>query len=364
MKFKVLSLLFICYFFHAQTNKQIDIAYRMFESRCKSITLKSIPKPMWVDKETYIKNAKFYSVYQVFYDKSNNKEEWRVDKNKFFVIYNDEITEVLNTGVYTPFNGNGNKFINRLQELNISGVKDVKIGYFEDEFHPPYITYPNFFIYENEQYTDKDKTYNNIKEIIYNRYLSFEDYNHRIAIDFKRKNLKSEEITKGIKSYYYLYENYCPKDTTLVLNKFVENIHLATGGLSKKQDKKIKQELKKQFILNKKSDNNIEATTTKETQKDNIYLIYNVDLSKYILKILNPEQIIKYSEYMDIHFPKYIQRRFGRNIYGGYILFNANIVTDIIEENDNNAPSFSEFIKQQINNCGCKIENKGTQIKL
>ncbi|WP_449397612.1 hypothetical protein [Chryseobacterium wanjuense] len=242
-------LFFICYLFHAQTNKQIDIAYRMFESRCNSTTLKGLSKPLWVNKETYIKDAKFYPVYQVFYNNQNNKQEWKIDEDKFFVLYHGEISEIINTVVYIPFKGNGNKFIDRLLELNTNNTTDTKIGYFEDEFHPPYNTFPNFFIYGKDQYTDKDKTYNNITEIINNRYSSFENYNSKIEMDIKRKSLKPDQIINGIKSYYKLYENYCSKDTALIINKFIENINLATGGLSKKQNKKLKEEIKNNLYL-------------------------------------------------------------------------------------------------------------------
>ncbi|WP_449397613.1 hypothetical protein [Chryseobacterium wanjuense] len=78
---------------------------------------------------------------------------------------------------------------------------------------------------------------------------------------------------------------------------------------------------------------------------------------------MSQEQSTKYNDYMDVHFPPYIQKKYGRSIYGGYILFNNNIVTNIIEKNEKNAPSFTEFIKQQLKNCGCKIETKGFQIK-
>lgn len=341
----------------AQTNNQKERAYFHFESQSKTTTSPTFVKPKLVDKETYIKNAKFYPIYQIFYSIKNNTQEWKIDPNKFLVIYNDDISYFINVSIiynqnkqYDKIFGE-NKFLNRLIELYKTS-SDFKIGYLTEEFYPPFNTNPNLLIVENSQLTDKEHTHNDLKSTILAHYSSLENYQEKKEKEINRKKLSSKEITQAIKSYFRPFEYYCSKDTALVFNKFIEHINIGTKGLSKKQKKQIRKEVTNKF-LNVKP---ILDSNVKRTIGD--FSIYNVDFSSFFKEVLSKEQLANYNEYMDIYFPKYINEQYGRSIYGETILYNARFIKGIYDNKNSELPYFKQFIDNLLIDCGCKIEKK------
>lgn len=355
-----LSYLFIFFFaiIGAQTNQQKDRAYLNFESQSRSIS-PIMAKPKWVDKETYLKEAKFYPIYQIFYNTKNKTQEWKLDPDKFLVVYLDEITYytnvsniLSNSNRYNQFFGE-NKFLNRLIELYKTS-SDFKIGYLTEEFDPPFIiSTKNLIIFESNQLTDKEHTYDDLKSTILSHYSSLENYQEKKEKDIARKKISSKEITQAIKSYFRLFEYYCSKDTTLVFAKFIEHINTGTKGLSKKQKKQINKELFNKFTKT------VKPVIDPNVKRDiGDFSIYNQDFSSFFKQILSPKQLANYNEYMDIYFPKYINEQYGRTIYGETILYNAKLVKGIYDDQTSKLPYFKQFIDNRLIDCGCKIEKK------
>lgn len=348
---------------YAQTDQQKDRAYKNFESKCRSTTLKGLPKPQWVDKETYLKEAKFYPVYFIDYNPQINKQDWNIDPDKFLVVYKDNLSSYIDLGISEYSNVSNlygqNKFANRLLELYKTSSNDFKIGYLTDLYYPSTGTLPNLLLSENNKFTDKEHLHQSINEVISSHYSSIAKYEAEKKSDNLRKNLSADEIIKGIKAYFRSYEYYCPKDTSLVLNKFIENLEIGTGGLTKKQKVLLLDGLNSE--IGKKS-----AITTQNTQKDlGDFSVYNVNYSDLANKILKPQQIKNYEQYMDIHFPKYLHKQYGRYIFGEINLIHSKIVKGFGNNKETEKlPYFNEFVLKQYRDCGCNIENKGIQIKI
>jgi len=347
--------LFFCALLDAQTNLQKERAYLHFESQSKSKS-PLLSKPKWVDKETYLKEASFYPIYQIFYNIKNNTQEWKIDPDMYLVVYNDDISYFFNPSrvssnskQYEKFFGQ-NKFVNRLTELYKTSF-DFKIGYLTEEFYPPFNTNPNLLIVENNQLTDKEHTHKDLNSTVLSHYSSLENYQEKKEKDIIRKNLTHEEVTQAIKSYFRSIEYYCSKDTTLVFTKFIEHINIGTKGLSKKQKNQIRKEISNKFSSVKP----ILHPNVKRDAGD--FSIYNVDFSPFFKEVLNKKQLANYNEYMDIHFPKYFNEQYGRNIYGETILYNARLVKGLYDHNSQ-LPNFKQFIDNQLTDCGCKIEKK------
>lgn len=357
-----LFILIYCTCF-SQTALQKDRAYKHFESRCRSITLKGIPKPQWVDKETYMRSATFYPVYIIDYNFKTKTQEWHIDSNKFLVIYNDNLTYFIDSGIsdfnksFSKFNVE-NKFATHLLELNnISNI--IKVGYLTEEYYPTNGAFPNLLISEDTQFTDKEHKHLSIKDVIQTHYPSVEIYQKKKENDIIRKKLQPQEIIKGIRAYFHLFEYYCPKDTALVFNKFIEHFDIGTGGLSKKQKEIIREKLYSSF--------NAQTEKQESTLKNNSgdFSIYNMDFSEFMNNLLKHQQRLNYQQYIDIHFPKYAHEQYGRYSYGEFILIDSKIVKGLYADKKIELlPYFKEFIKQQLIDCGCNIENKGFQIKI
>lgn len=358
MKLHFFTFLLLSCLIYAQNDQQKDRAYKNFESKCRSTTLKGIPKPQWVDKETYLKEAKFYPIYQIFYNAKNKTQEWKIDPDKFLVVYLDDITYYINVSTifsngkrYDKFFGE-NKFLNRLIEL-YKVSSDFKIGYLTEEFDPPFIiSTKNLIIFESNQLTDKEHTHNDLKSTILTHYSSLENYQEKKEKDIIRKNLSPREVTQAIKSYFRPIEYYCSKDTTLVFTKFIEHINIGTKGLSKKQKNQIRKEISNKF-------SSVKPIIDPNVKRDvGDFSIYNVDFSSFFKQILSPKQLANYNEYMDIHFPKYFNEQYGRNIYGETILYNAKLIKGIYDDKNSELPYFKQFMDNQLIDCGCKIEKK------
>ena len=180
-----------------------------------------------------------------------------------------------------------------------------------------------------------------------------QNYQEKKEKEINRKKLSSKEITQAIKSYFRPFEYYCSKDTLLVFAKFIEHLNAGTKGLTKKQKKQINKELFNRF-----------TKTVKPVIEPNVkrdigdFSIYNVDFSSFFNEVLSKEQLANYNEYMDIHFPKYFNEQYGRNIYGETILYNAKLVKGIYDDKNSQVPYFKQFIDNQLIDCGCKIEKK------
>ena len=350
--------LFFYSLLYSQTSLQKERAYLHFESQSKTTTSPTFVKQKLVDKETYLKHAKFYPIYQIFYNIKKNTQEWKIDPDKFLVVYNDDISYFINVSIvynqnkqYDKIFGE-NKLLNRLIEL-YKKSSDFKIGYLTEEFYPPFNTNPNLLIVENSQLTDKEHSHIDLKSTILTHYSSLENYQEKKEKEINRKKLSSKEITQAIKSYFRPFEYYCSKDTLLVFAKFIEHLNAGTKGLTKKQKKQINKELFNRF-----------TKTVKPVIEPNVkrdigdFSIYNVDFSSFFNEVLSKEQLANYNEYMDIHFPKYFNEQYGRNIYGETILYNAKLVKGIYDDKNSQVPYFKQFIDNQLIDCGCKIEKK------
>lgn len=363
MKLHFFIFVLICSFLSSQTIQQKDRAYKNFESKCRSTTLKGIPKPQWVDKESYLKLAVFYPIYRIDYNPNTKKQEWNIDNDKFLVIYGDYLTYFIDSGIsdynksYSQLNVQ-NKFASLLLELDKKKSGVFKIGYLTDEYYPATGTFPNLILEENLKFTDKEHTHFSIEDVISTHYSSMEKYLTKKEEDILRKNLPSLEIIRGIKAYFHSFEYYCPKDTSLVLDKYIEHFDIGTGGLNQKQKRIILEKLSTSFSENMK----INDSNAKRDISD--FSIYNVDFSDFMKKNLKPKQLSNYEEYMNVHFPKFVHERYGRYIYGELALINSKVVRGFdVDSETQSLPYFNEFIKQQLIDCGCQVESRGFQIK-
>lgn len=348
---------------YAQTDQQKDRAYKNFESKCNSTILKGLSKPQWVDKETYLAEAKFYPVYFIDYNSQTNKQDWKIDPDKFLVVYKDNLSSYIDLGISEYSNVSNmygqNKFANRLLELYKTPFIDFKIGYLTDLYYPSIGTLPNLLLSESNKFIDKEHLHQSINDVISSHYSSITQYEAEKQSNNLRRNLSADKIIQGIKAYFRSYEYYCPKDTSLVLSKFIENLEIGTGGITEKQKTLILDKLNSE--IRKKA-----AIKSQNTQMDlGDFSIYNVNYYVIANKILKPQQISNYGQYMDIHFPRYLHKQYGRYIYGEINLIHSKIVKGF----DNNKeteklPYFKEFVLKQYKDCGCNIENKAIQIKI
>ncbi|MCJ8153286.1 hypothetical protein MKJ01_05865 [Chryseobacterium sp. SSA4.19] len=358
MKRYFFFLIFLYSLSYSQTVQQKNKAYKNFESKCRATTLKGIPKPEWVDKETYFKSAVFYPVHIVDYNPKTNKTAWIIDTNKFLVIYNDNLTYFIDSVIsdyhksFDHYNVQ-NKFASLLLTMNNTSG-NLKVGYLTDEYYPATGAFPNLLLIEDTKLTDKDHIHSNIEDVISSHYASQEDFLLQKEISVLRRNLQSSQIIKGIRSYFRSFEYYCPKDTALVINKFIENIDIGSNGLTKIQKELILKEISKKIDIRK----NEESTGKKDFGN---FSLYNIDFSDFMRKTLNSQQLSSYEEYMNIHFPEYVHKQYGRYLYGDLKLIDSKQVRDT-DDTALSLPYFNEFVKQQLTDCGCGVESKGFRL--
>lgn len=309
----------ITVFLFAQTELQKQMMYEYINRDSKVQSLIAKIKPI-TNKEMLFENAK---VLPVFHVELNDENHLRLiqNKNSYLVLFDNRVYVFFNDESYMLFE-------NRLEVKNIYELirskKEFSVAYFTNynylgETFNILLTDNTFsFLLVN------DKKYANISDYIEDNYGSFEKYKEHDIIEKKRDQLTLKDIAKAYKVNYLWYEKRCPKDTTLIINKFIEQIKTATSGFTTGQQIKLQRRIKdklnpSEYIYNKfykmydkdlKLKSSFTDKTDNESTSKNIVFkgkydisIYNVNITQDLLELLTNKQFQEYKNYLDLFFP-------------------------------------------------------------
>ncbi|MFH6987871.1 hypothetical protein ACHRVW_09010 [Flavobacterium collinsii] len=270
--------------------------------------------------KTFFEKAKVFPVYHIELS-SEVKPVLVQNKDSYLVIYVNRFYVFFNDDNYMLFENRPE--IKRIKEL-IENKKEFMIAYFTSFNYLGEVF--NILITDNKFsfVLERDEKYLGILEYIDYKYGSFEKYKEKFSIEKKRNELTLADLNKAYKVNYSWYERRCPKDTTLILKKYINQIKLATSGLSKEQEIKLTDriksklhpteyfnskyykihgtdlELKSSLNQNKKGYMN---HTDMLLRGDYNFYVYGIDVTQDLLEILTDKQFLDYKNYNDLFFP-------------------------------------------------------------
>lgn len=309
----------VAVFCFSQTEEQKQMMYEQInmDSSGKGIMQKIEPIK---DKEALFENSKVFPVYHVELD-NNDKPILIQNKDSYLVFYIGRLYVFFNNDKYMLFENRPE--IKNITEL-IENKKEFSIVYFTNytylgEIFNILITDKTFsFVLE------KDKKYSSLQDYIDFKYGSFEKYKENDIIEKKRNNLTLKDLNEARYVRYFWYEKRCPKDTTLILKKLIDQIKAATSGFSKSQEVKLIGRIRDklnptEYFYNKFSkmydtDSKLKASLTKNKKEEvtektmlfkgnyNFY-IYEINIVQDLLEILTDKQFQDYKNYIDLFFP-------------------------------------------------------------
>lgn len=329
------------------------------------------------NKEILFKNATVFPVYRIEFVK-NKKLTLVQNKNYFFVLYVGRLYVFLNNKSYRLFENS--PIIKKILNLSDSKKKFV-LSYLTDNFSytgkflNPIITDNNLsFVFNNE------KEFLNIYEYIDFKYGSFEKYQEKSKLDSLRDHLNANIVLQSIKNNYKSYQYNCPKDTTLVIKKFIDWVNQATGGITKSQEFRLIEQIRikinpVKYLFDKGNNSKIKDSTFNSQFK--IALKENEDLNKKIIKfngnydlfiyganitndlldVLTNKQFINYKNFTDALYP----------ICDANNVFNSEryyYYKDVLEKEsffkstnpNDKSKEFNEYQKKILTECGCPFD--------
>lgn len=312
----------VAVFCFSQTEEQKQMIYDRINMDSSGKGLKNIQKIEPIkNKETLFENAKVFPVYRIELD-SNDKPLLIQNKESYVVFYVGRL--------YTFFEYDKSQLFENRPEIKIineliKNKKEFSIAYltnysYSGEIFNMLITDQAFsFILE------KEKKYLSFTNYIDDKFGSFEKFKEKKIIEKQRDRLTLNDIKKAYNVNYFWYEKRCPRDTTLIIKKFVDQIKTATLGFSKDQENKLINRIKdklnpSEYIYNKfykmhdkdsklkpslvKSIDNISVNPKITTFKgDYEFTIYNINIIQDLLEILTNKQFQDYKNYLDLYFP-------------------------------------------------------------
>jgi hypothetical protein len=309
----------VAVFCFSQTEKQKKMIYEQInmDSGGKGLMQKIEPIK---NKEALFENSKVFPVYHVELDNNDNPILIQ-NIDSYLVFYIGRLYVFFNENKYRLFENRPE--IKNITEL-IENKKEFSIVYFTNytylgEIFNILITDKTFsFVLE------KDKKYSSLLDYIDDKYGSFEKYKENAVIEKKRDKLTLKDINEARYLKYFLYEKRCPKDTTLILKKFIDQIKVATSGFSKSQEVKLIDRIRDklnptEYFYNKFSkmydtDSKLKASLTKNKKEEvnqkamlfkgnyNFY-VYEINIIQDLLEILTDKQFQDYKNYIDLYFP-------------------------------------------------------------
>lgn len=297
----------------------------------------------------YIPNANPYTVppnLDDFYKKSifipagvldYKNKSIAINPDRFYVLFENKVYPYIDKKTSLMFDSS---FTRRLFEL--SAQKRVIVSYlynsktFKDGL---FLTDDNLGFIE-----DFDGiSYTAIDDYIPKKTGSLHKYIETIEIANKQSQLKSKDIIEAIKCNYHLYEVNCPKDTTLVLNKFIAQLKSAIGEFHPESELFLSKKIR--FKLKYSRYGGFESKS-KDFHPIYDLTIYGQDITDELLSVLTKKELIKYYEYKDIYQPIVFEGKNTRSIYGSEILKADGIINDA-------KGSVSDYIKTIMADQGC-----------
>jgi hypothetical protein len=320
LKFTAICLQ-VAVFCFSQTEEQKQMMYERINMDSSGKGLKMIQKIEPIkNKETLFENARVFPVYHVELD-NNDKPILIQNKDSYLVFYVGRL--------YTFFDYDKSQlFENRPEIKNINELlknnKEFLVVYFTNYNYTGEIFNILFtdklfsFILEN------DKKYSSLLDYIDYKHGSFDKYKEHDIIEKKRDKLTLKDINDAYKVNYSWYEKRCPKDTTLILKKFIDQIKVATTGFSKGQEIKLIQRIKDklnptEYFYNKyykvfDADSKLKESLFKNKKEevspkailfkgDYNFYIYEINIIQDLLEILTDKQFQDYKNYIDLYYP-------------------------------------------------------------
>lgn len=364
-------------FLFAQTEEQKQMMYERInrDSRGSGILHKIEPI---ANKEVLFSKAQVLPIFKVEFD-SNKIAKLVQNKNYFLVFYLGRLYCFMGDKDSRFFENS--PVIQNITQFNTE-KKEFFIVYFND-------TYSLDGVYLNPLLSDKSISFiidrgNKFATLDYIdlKYGSFDKYKEKSYIDSLRNNLLIEDFNNYMKNNYEAFEYNCPKDTTLVLNKLMNQIRLSTKNFTKNQEiellirikqkinpfeLKVKQ-IKQVLIASKVNDSIIVSEISKmkieneKNKKEHIkvsglyeFSVYNISFTNELLEVLTNEQFVDYKRYYDLMHPVVeTLTSFNNNKYRyGYakqILEKEHVLKT------NSFTEYKKYADKIILDCGCPFD--------
>ncbi len=350
----------------AQTEDQKQMMYEYINQDSK-VNSKIIPKIESINnKEDLFKKALILPVYRVEFDEKKEPKLVQ-NKNYYMVFYVDRL--------YTFLNGkNSRLFENRPEITSITKLlndsKQFSIVYFTDSFSPLGI-FLDFKITDNafSYLIDKEIQFNTVYDYVNQKYGTMEKYEENISIDKKRSEINLDKIKESNKNNYHKYEYYCPKDTSLVIKTFMNQIKLATLSFTEEQETKLGNMIRVKinpflFLQNKmgkfsneKNAKDLIEKSKKENEEalnkvikfkgDYDFSIYGVSVLNELLEVLSNKQFQDYKDFQDIYFPIVeLNNPFSSTRY--------SYAMEVLEREG--YKDYNNYVENILNQCGCPYD--------
>lgn len=364
-------------FSFAQNEAQKQMMYERINRDSKGSGI--LPKIDPIEsKEVLFKEAQILPVYKMIFD-ATNKTKLIQNKNYYLVFYIGRLYCFLNNRDSRFFENS--PIIQSLTQFN-KEKKEYSVVYFTDTFSfdskyfNPLLTDKNmsFIIDRGNQFTASD--------YIDFKYGSKKKYKELEELQTLREKLTHVDCNNSIKNNYVIFENNCPKDTTLVLNTLINQIRLSTKDFTKSQELKLlerikqkidpyslkEKQLKTALLAGKVNDSIIASTlllskieyqkTKKEYKKpEGVYEfgVYGVSITNELLEILTNRQFVDYKKYNDLMYP-IVETLNGYNNNK----YRYSYTKDVLEREGiiktYNFKAYGDYIKKLVEECGCPFD--------
>jgi uncharacterized protein involved in tolerance to divalent cations len=365
IRFITAILLQIAVISFAQTREDFYKSIHKFESNYVSI-FKDNKLPQ---KEDFLLNAIIFPFHKfTVTDKQETDEQ--VLANHFYIVYDKRLYEYKNG--YAAKKMGGDYIINYL----IANKDHAKIGCFIDNVYYTGIELTPILVdSKNNIIVDSDKNFYGLLNYINFKYNSFESYKEKFQNEKFREQLTLKDINEAIKNNYKKFEYNCPKDTTLVIKTFINQVKSAVRELSKEQEEKLIERIKfklnpieslyklnkkiidvntRAFIVKSKEENQAANKKNIKYQGDYDFFIYDINITNDLLTILTNKQFQDYKNYIDIRFPIINVNDFIRSSryeYGREILEKEKIINP-----KNYYLEYKNYSQKILSDCGCPFD--------
>lgn len=357
-------LIFLQFTSFAQTEEQKEMMYKHINSTSSATYVSIFPKTKPIaSKEILFSEAIIFPVYKIVFNELN-KPNLIQNKNYFIVLFNGKLYQFAD-----EFKSESSKveYITKtISKLN-EQKKDFKIVYFTESFSTDFkYLKPLIFDSEIHTITEKDKTYK-LSEFINYKYGSIDKIKEIVALEKLRDNLNMTDYYSFMKTNYGLFNYYCPKDTTLVVNTLIKQVKLATKGFTTGQEtsllNRVKLKINPYESLKKdktSSDSGIAFLKTKEEEYKkgmlNVsgfyeYKIYDVSITNELMEILTNEQFNDYKKYIDLWKPSV---ETALSLYNNKYRYTYGI--EIVNKEGIKYKHYSCFTDKILEDCGCPYD--------
>ncbi|GIQ60555.1 hypothetical protein Flavo103_36910 [Flavobacterium collinsii] len=365
----------VAVFSFGQTELQKQIIYEQInrDSRTRGIVERIDPIE---NKVALFSKAQVLPVYKIEI-KENEKPKLIQNKNYYLILYTGRLYIFIDNNTTRLIENS--PIIQNLLDLNKQRKEYFVVYLIETfSFNRKYLM-PLLTNREVNWIIDKGISYK-FQDYIEFKFGSKEKYLENYILDQKREALSISDFNTICTYNYQAYQVNCPKDTTLVLRTMVGQIKSATKKLTKMQEIKLfeglkrkinpyglfEEELRKALISGKVKESDIQVALEKRKivnsktaevidKPEGLYLfsVYDVNVTDLLLSILTNQQFIDYKNYIDLLYPiietqnSYINNKYRYN-YGKDILQKKGI----IKEHDPSA--FTNYVRKKLQDCGCK----------